>query len=95
MMLAATCFLAVSCEKTINTSNPQTEDNPNGGGGNNIAASAVPAAVISVFNSRYTGVSGVQWKLINSNYKAQFFIGSVKWETTFSASGTLLLEEHF
>jgi hypothetical protein len=55
----------------------------------------VTEAIISVIIAHYTGVSGVQWKLTSGNYKAWFFIGSVKWEATFSPDGTLLLEEHF
>ena len=72
----------------------KVEDNPAGGGGNNINASTVPAAVTSVFAARYPDASRIEWKSDNGNYKAEFFRGSVKWQATFSASGTLLKEEH-
>lgn len=71
----------------------KVEDNPNGGGGSNIAATAVPAAVKAAFTSRYPGATNIQWKLKNGQYKAEFFIGAVKWQAIFTPNGTLLKQE--
>jgi hypothetical protein len=69
------------------------EDNPNGGGGNN--TTSVPAAVLSAFNTRYPDATNIQWKkLSDGSYKAEFFRGAIKWQVIFSATGTLLKEEH-
>ncbi len=98
--LIAMTVLTTSCSKSgvddssVLTSRPG-EDNPNGGGGNNIAASAVPAAVMSVFNSRYPDASQTQWKLLSDGtYKAEFFRGASKWQVIFKADGTIIKEEH-
>jgi hypothetical protein len=73
----------------------QVEDNPTGGGGNNVSASTVPAAVTSTFNARYTDAKQIQWKQTSDgNFKAEFFRGSVKWQATFTPTGTLVKEEH-
>jgi hypothetical protein len=73
----------------------QVEDNPNGGGGNNVNASTVPAAVTAAFNARYADAKQIQWKQTSDgNYKAEFFRGAVKWQATFTATGTLVKEEH-
>ncbi|HEY6915980.1 MAG TPA: hypothetical protein VI413_14980 [Paludibacter sp.] len=73
--------------------NKAIEDNPNGGGGNNTMS--VPSAVLSAFSTRYPSATQVQWKLLSDGtYKAEFFIGSVKWQAIFTASGTLVKEQH-
>jgi len=37
----------------------------------------------------------VHWKLLSDgSYKAEFFIGSVKWQAIFTASGTLVKEQY-
>lgn len=69
------------------------EDNPNGGGGNNVAV--VPSAVLAAFNTRYPDATNVQWKLLSDGtYKAEFQRGTVKWQAIFTADGTLVKEEH-
>jgi len=69
------------------------EDNPKGGGGNNTLS--VPSSVLSAFNTRYPSATQVQWKLLSDGtYKAEFFVGSVKWQAIFTASGTLVKEQH-
>jgi hypothetical protein len=69
------------------------EDNPNGGGGNNVAT--VPAAVTAAFNARYPDATNIQWKkLSDGSFKAEFNRGTVKWQATFTAAGVLLKEEH-
>jgi hypothetical protein len=69
------------------------DNNNNNGGDDNV--SSVPDAVLSVFNARYTDAANIEWKLLsNGNYKAEFFRGSVKWQTTFTPSGTIVKEEH-
>lgn len=71
------------------------EDNPNGGGGDNVNASTVPAAVTSAFTARYPDAAQIQWKkLSDGNYKAEFFRGAVKWQAIFTPAGTLVKEEH-
>jgi hypothetical protein len=55
-----------------------------------------PEAVLSAFNARYSGATNIQWKkLSNGNYKAQFFLGSVKWEAIFTPAGSLVKEERY
>ena len=87
--------LPVSDSSTISSAKGSTtaEDNPNGGGGDNIAASAVPAAVKTGFTKLYPDATGIQWKLKNGNYKVEFFRGAVKWQAIFSPSGVLLKQE--
>ena len=69
------------------------EDNPNGGGGDNIAVSTVPVVVKSAFTKLYPDAASIQWKLKNGNYKVEFFRGAVKWQAIFSPSGALLKQE--
>jgi hypothetical protein len=73
---------------------PGVEDNPNGGGGNNINSAAVPGAVIAVFNARYADATRIEWKFKNGNYKVEFFRGTVKWQTIFTPAGVVVKEEH-
>lgn len=71
------------------------EDNPNGGGGNNVTLSTVPAAVTGAFTARYPGAVSIQWKkLSDGNFKAEFMRGAVKWQAIFTPAGTLVKEEH-
>ena len=67
------------------------DDNNNGGDHTN----NVPDAVLSAFNSLYTDATNIEWKLLtNGNFKAEFFRSAVKWQTTFTPSGTVVKEEH-
>lgn len=98
-LLLISAMLTTACSKQSPVSDDSVshhegvEDNPNGGGGNNVAS--VPALVQAAFNSRYANASRVQWKkLSDGNYKAEFFRGAVKWQATFTPNGTLLKEEH-
>lgn len=71
------------------------EDNPNGGGGNNVNAATVPAAVTSAFKARYPDAAKIEWKLnSDGNYKVEFFRGAVKWQAIFTPAGVLVKEEH-
>ncbi len=73
----------------------KVEDNPAGGGGNNVSASTVPAAVTSAFSARYPDAARIEWKkLSDGNFKAEFFRGSVKWQAIFTPAGALVKEEH-
>ena len=73
----------------------RVEDNPNGGGGDNINAASVPAAVMSAFKARYADATQTEWKLnSDGNYKVEFFRGSVKWQAIFTPAGTLVKQEH-
>ncbi len=65
--------------------------NSGSGGGSNISASSVPAAVMNSFKSQFPAATGTEWKKLgNGNYKAQFFVSGVKWEVTYSAAGIQL-----
>ncbi|HWJ89754.1 MAG TPA: hypothetical protein VNR87_01505 [Flavisolibacter sp.] len=71
------------------------EDNPNGGGGNNVNAATVPAAVLAAFNARYPDAMRIEWKKqSDGTFKAEFFRGTVKWQAIFTADGRLIKEEH-
>lgn len=55
---------------------------------------AVPAVVLAAFRIRNANDSVYEWKLTSdSNWKAHFNRIGVKWETTFSATGTFIAEE--
>jgi hypothetical protein len=95
----ALSLLATSCTKENRGADDLfphkagVEDNINGGGGNNVAN--VPAAVQTTFSARYPDATAVQWKQLNDGtFKAEFFRGAVKWQVIFSATGTVLKEEH-
>lgn len=52
---------------------------------------AVPQVVLDAFRARFTGDSVYEWKLRNDGtWKAHFMRGAVKYEATYSATGTLL-----
>lgn len=87
--------LPVSDNSTISTAKVSStaEDNPNGGGGDNIAESTVPNVVKNAFIKLYPDATGIQWKLKNGNYKVEFFRGGIKWQAIFSSSGILLKQE--
>ena len=98
-LVVMTSCLFASCTKDsqgsndLITSQQRAENNPNGGGGNNIATA--PDAVLSAFNARYPDATRIEWKqLPDGNIKAEFFRGAVKWQAIFTASGTLVKEEH-
>ncbi|MFN8290668.1 MAG: hypothetical protein U0U70_10450 [Chitinophagaceae bacterium] len=52
---------------------------------------AVPAAVLDAFRQRFPNDNVYEWKLANDGtWKAHFLRSGVKYEATFSASGTLI-----
>lgn len=56
---------------------------------------AVPATVLSAFRSTYPTDNVYEWKLTSDQtWKAHFMRGSVKWEVTFDANGTIVKAEH-
>lgn len=65
-----------------------------GGGGRNISASRVPAAVMSVHKKRYPSATRAEWKKLNNgNYKVEFFFSGKKIQSVYSPAGKLLKEE--
>ena len=60
-----------------------------------IAASQVPAPVMTAFNTRYPSASGqIEWEIEHGNtYKVKFFIGSQRWQAQFTTSGTFIDEK--
>ena len=56
---------------------------------------AVPQVVLTAFRTRNPNDNVWEWKLTSNNtWKAHFTRNGVQWETTFSASGTFIKEEH-
>lgn len=56
---------------------------------------AVPQAVLTAFRARNPNDNVWEWKLTsNGDWKAHFTRNGVQWETTFSATGTFIKEEH-
>ena len=56
-----------------------------------ISLAAVTAAVLDAFRQRFPTDNVYEWKLRNDGtWKAHFMRGSVKYEATYSANGTLL-----
>ncbi len=56
-----------------------------------ISLAAVPAAVLDAFRQRFPTDNVYEWKLRNDGtWKAHFMRGSVKYEATYSADGSLL-----
>lgn len=56
----------------------------------------VPQAVLDSFRQNFPTDNVYEWKLRNDGtWKAHFMRGAVKWEATFSASGTLLKVEKY
>jgi hypothetical protein len=54
----------------------------------------VPPAVLTAFRQNFPTDNVYEWKLRNDGtWRAHFMRGSVKWEATFSASGTLIKVE--
>jgi hypothetical protein len=97
-ILFASCSkdkLPVSDSNSISSAKGSSivEDNPNGGGGDNIAASAVPAVVKNAFTARYPDATGIQWKFKSGNYKVEFFRGAIKWQAIFTPGGILIKQE--
>jgi hypothetical protein len=104
--MLASIFLFTACTKdripgedsatvtaSSSTGAAKVEDNPNGGGGSNIAATMVPAAVKSSFAKLYPDATRVEWKLKDGQYKVEFYRATVKWQAIFSAAGVLLKQE--
>jgi major membrane immunogen (membrane-anchored lipoprotein) len=92
MMIASA--LMTSCSKD----NPLVDEAARGRGTStgvedNIKVVNLPAAVQDAFNSRYPGATNIEWKMKDGNYKAQFFLGAVRWEAIFTPSGTLVKQE--
>jgi len=55
----------------------------------------VPAVVLAAFRARYPNDNVFEWSLQNDgSWKAHFTRNSVRWETSFSAAGTFIKEEH-
>lgn len=103
-LLTFACVLA-SCSRTgstianddsvINDRIQQTTAAEKYAGGYPISEKSLPAAVRDAFYARYSGVASIQWQLMpDGTYKADFFIGKIKWQAVYAADGTLLHEEH-
>lgn len=64
------------------------------GDNNDIAASEVPAAVISSFNSKYTNVTDAEWEKEERNgttvYEVDFKADNKEVKASFDANGGLL-----
>jgi hypothetical protein len=58
-------------------------------------SSAVPAVVLNAFRAQFPNDSVYEWKLNNDGtWKPHFMRGTVKWEVTISATGTIIKVEH-
>lgn len=91
-LVVIACTSQVACEKVLDNSNSQVEDNFSGG--NNIPASQVPATVMSVFTQAWPSASSMQWKLLkDGNYKVEFLSNAVRWQITYSPAGAVLKQE--
>lgn len=79
-------------DDSINDDHSAVDDhNSNRGGGDNISAASVPAAVMTAFKTRFPDATRAEWKkLSDGNFKVQFFRGTVKWEATFTPAGRLV-----
>lgn len=56
---------------------------------------AVPAAVLTAFRNSHPNDNVYEWKLQNDgSWKAHFYRNAIRWETTYSAAGTFIKEEH-
>lgn len=59
-----------------------------------VSDKAVPKAVLDAFAANFPGETVYEWKLrSDGTWRAHFNRSGVKWEATFSASGTLLKAE--
>lgn len=59
-----------------------------------ISLAAVPKAILDAFAAQFPSDVVYEWKLRNDGtWKAHYMRGAVKWEATFSATGTLLKNE--
>lgn len=55
----------------------------------------VPAVVLAAFRASHPNDNVYEWSLQNDgSWKAHFYRNTVKWETTYSAAGTFIKEEH-
>ena len=63
----------------------------------NIDASAVPAAAMQSFNTKYQGASDVKWKTEKKSgktiYEAEFKFNGASVEAEFAEDGTFIKEE--
>lgn len=61
-----------------------------------VSDKALPQEVRLAFQSRYQSPQNVQWVLMtrDGNYKADFFIGKIKWQAVFAPDGRLVSEWH-
>jgi hypothetical protein len=56
----------------------------------------VPAVVLAAFRATHPNDNVYEWKLrSDGNWKAHFMRGTVKWETTYTAAGVFVKEEHY
>jgi hypothetical protein len=61
-----------------------------------ISLSAVSAAVLAAFRLQFANDNVYEWKLRNDGtWKAHFMRGTVKWEVTLTASGTIIKTESY
>ncbi len=70
-----------SCSKSA------IDDNGGTGNANVISASAVPSAVISTFNSSFSGATEVEWQRHSSSFEAQFNHSSQRHSAGFDDNG--------
>lgn len=99
---AVITLLLTACSKDIPnllnngvTTLTNVEDNHNGGGGDNVSESSLPKAVLAAFNNQFKNATRVEWKqLSNGTFKVEFYLGSVKWQVIFDASGQIIKQEH-
>ncbi|MBK7374640.1 MAG: hypothetical protein IPJ02_03470 [Chitinophagaceae bacterium] len=77
--------MAISCSKQNDAVSSSTV----------ISSSAVPASVMSNFNSRYPSAGGqIEWEKENGNtYKVKFFLGSQRWQALFAPDGSFISEK--
>jgi len=87
IMLLATVTMSSTCSKSA-------DDTPVSSSVS-IAASQVPAAVMSAFTSKYPSATGqIEWELENGNtYKVKFFIGSQRKQAIFNSNGSFVSEK--
>ncbi len=86
--------LMTSCSKEDSAIDAAARgSNSTGAVEDNIKSVDVPSAVLNAFNSRYPGATNIEWKIKKGNYKAQFFLGTVRWEAIFTPAGALVKQE--
>jgi hypothetical protein len=104
LSLAILSMLSASCTKenlsrvrdAVNGSSSSDDHGGKSGNGRGtkISAADVPDAVIATYEAKYPSAEREEWKKLDSgNYKVQFFLDNVKFETTFTPSGDVVKEE--